>query len=68
MASKSPDESLNEACDADQLAAEIARLSDNLGECEHQIASLMLVLTLMRNAASERGAARASEHSEAKRA
>jgi len=68
MAINSPETSLNQACGADELQSEIARLSDNLGECEQQIASLRLMLELMRHEAGARSGRASGAQIEAKRA
>lgn len=59
MASHFGGNSLNQACSAlgepeNGLAAEIARLSENLAQSEMQIAALNRVLDMMRSAASGR--------------
>jgi hypothetical protein len=54
MAIESSRNALNQACEADALSVEMARLSGNLQDCEQQIALLSRLLELMRGAASER--------------
>ncbi len=69
MASQSGGNSLKQACELAEskngLAAEIARLSDNLAQSETQIAALNRVLELMRAAAGQRFAGQAEREPQA---